>query len=102
MRDDSRAPETTRLSAARRKARAKRRQSGNATERGYRYEFMDAEDSEPRAPEPALVGTGVTTQSAGRFGASGTTSAPAGFTTLGAEEHAAPAAPMLPTDWSQR
>ena len=89
-------------SAARRKARAKRRQSGNATERGYRYEFMDAEDSEPRAPEPALVGTGVTTQSAGRFGASGTTSAPAGFTTLGAEEHAAPAAPMLPTDWSQR
>ncbi|OBJ73650.1 PPE domain-containing protein [Mycobacterium sp. 1274756.6] len=87
--------------ALRSRMRHRRRRPGVATERGYRYEFLDAESlADPAPPEPA--GVAASTRSAGAFGFAGVAatdraSSAVGLITVDDEDDIR--VPMLPGSW---
>ncbi|WP_231996367.1 hypothetical protein [Mycobacterium scrofulaceum] len=101
--DDVDAPaEAAAAAAAKKKARARRRRAGTATDRAYRYEFMDpdsgVDDDIPDAVRASDQGGG----SLGFAGAATISglAQPTGLTTLTREGFGdGPTVPMMPSSW---
>ncbi|MGV0691368.1 PPW family C-terminal domain-containing PPE protein, partial [Mycolicibacillus trivialis] len=102
--DEQDAAETTRTGTAFTARMKHRRRHGTATERGYRYEFLDA-DSEPDVddePGPAET-TDSSGTGAGTLGFAGAAAIPgvrpAGLVSVGADADGSKTVPMMPAGW---
>lgn len=107
--DDVDAPATAAAAAAaKKKARARRRRGGTATERAYRYEFMELDDgSDPTGDAEDPYAASPSEDSAGPLGFAGAAAKPdaakaAGLATLTRDGFSdGPTVPMMPSTWDR-